>query len=299
MKSEISIVIPTYDSNKLETTLQSIINQTKISLVKEILVVGKHEFKGSDANQRYRYIPVLDRPTPARNRNIGCQEATEDWILFTDSDCIPQAEWVENIAKEFNSSNSIICGSVDVPPGMSYWGLCDHYAGFGDQAYRVFNGNSLPYAATLNFCIRKDLFTKLNGFNEVYTSAGGEDRDLCWRAALLGEKISYTQKAIVFHNHSRSSLKSAWNHLFHYGQVTVKFRGVNNSSNFTRRLGYSLIKLPILGEFLAFIRSFLRISIRLIQRPFLFKIIHIVPGIFLLEIAFNLGMVEEVRENAS
>ena len=131
---------------------------------------------------------------------------------------------------------------------MSYWGLCDHYAGFGDQAYRVFNGNSLPYAATLNFYIRKDLFTKLNGFNEVYTSAGGEDRALLLARSSARRKNFLHSKSNCFSQSFSIISKICVDPPLHYGQVTVKFRGVNNSSNFTRRLGYSLIKLPILGK---------------------------------------------------
>jgi GT2 family glycosyltransferase len=48
------------------------------------------------------------------------------------------------------------------------------------------------------FFIRKEVYRKLNGFDDDFF-AHQEEIDLCWRAFNLGYKIKYTSKSIVYH----------------------------------------------------------------------------------------------------
>ncbi|MCK6609263.1 MAG: glycosyltransferase family 2 protein, partial [Flavobacterium sp.] len=48
------------------------------------------------------------------------------------------------------------------------------------------------------FFIRKEVYQKLNGFDDDFF-AHQEEIDLCWRAFNLGYKIKYTSKSIVYH----------------------------------------------------------------------------------------------------
>ena len=48
------------------------------------------------------------------------------------------------------------------------------------------------------FFIRKEVYHKLNGFDDSFF-AHQEEIDLCWRAFNLGYKIKYTSKSVVYH----------------------------------------------------------------------------------------------------
>lgn len=48
------------------------------------------------------------------------------------------------------------------------------------------------------FFIRKEVYRKLNGFDDSFF-AHQEEIDLCWRAFNLGYKLKYTPKSVVFH----------------------------------------------------------------------------------------------------
>jgi GT2 family glycosyltransferase len=48
------------------------------------------------------------------------------------------------------------------------------------------------------FFIRKEVYRKLNGFDDSFF-AHQEEIDLCWRAFNLGYKIKYTSKSVVYH----------------------------------------------------------------------------------------------------
>ncbi len=299
-KLSISVIIPTLNSSGINETLKALVNQNKGEYVLDIIVAGKQTFDNSEDTCQIRYIEVEDQPSPARNRNIGVDHSLSEWILFTDSDCVPCENWVNYFIEEFSSSYSIIAGTVEVPEEMSYWGLCDHYVSFGDQARNVYTGTTLPYAATLNFCIRKELFLRLGGLNEIYTTAGGEDRDLCYRAGKIGEKILLAQKADVVHRHSRSDLRSAWDHISHYGEITVRFRFINvESQSWYWKFSSFLVRIPFLGEITAILRSLFHIFIRLCTRPYYLRQIQLLPGLLVLTFALYHGMVREIRKQKS
>ena len=48
------------------------------------------------------------------------------------------------------------------------------------------------------FFIRKEVYRKLNGFDDTFF-AHQEEIDLCWRAFNFGYKVKYTSKSIVYH----------------------------------------------------------------------------------------------------
>lgn len=54
------------------------------------------------------------------------------------------------------------------------------------------------WASGACFFIRKDIFRKLNGFDDDFF-AHQEEIDLCWRAFNLGYKTKYTFKSVVYH----------------------------------------------------------------------------------------------------
>jgi GT2 family glycosyltransferase len=54
------------------------------------------------------------------------------------------------------------------------------------------------WASGACFFIRKEVYRKLNGFDDDFF-AHQEEIDLCWRAFNLGYKAKYTSKSVVYH----------------------------------------------------------------------------------------------------
>jgi GT2 family glycosyltransferase len=297
MTDKISIVIPTYESASIHQTLAGISKQSALDQVAEVIVAGQQTDLDSGALPQLVYLPVHEKPTPARNRNAGVRQASAEWILFTDSDCLPHPDWVEEILNSIQSTASAYAGSVDVSPDIPYWGRCDHLIGFSLQAAGITRKGRLSYAATLNFCIRKELFLEMGGFDEHFETPGGEDRDLCWRLNQAGEKIIFIPQASVIHNHPRIDFRSAWMHLYHYGEVTARFRLRHYQENSQAwKMGNKVFKTPLLGEAAAFIRLTFRAIQRPIQQPALLRMLPYWPGMLLLDIAHTGGMVSTLRK---
>lgn len=298
MEGAISVVIPTYHSDSLQDTLDAIADQTAYDQIQEIIVTGQQEESGFAELPKIRFINVVDRPTPARNRNIGAIEATSEWVCFTDSDCIPAPDWIEQLQRAIVTGEVAVGGGVSVPSDIGYWGLCDHLLAFQGQLADRDSGRALKSAATLNFCIQRRLFMALGGFDESFSEAAGEDLDFCWRLREAGQTIAFAPKAVVCHNHPRRDLYSAWRHLYRYGEATCQVR-VNRGVSMTWRVGSPVAKLPVIGELAGLLRVGLRALQRVLTRPSLLRHWWTLPGITVLDAAHTLGMISAIRSDAA
>lgn len=297
IKTQISIVIPTYQSPQLDQTLQAIAGLQDLNYVQEVLVVGQQDPFEIPTLPGFRYIEVEEAPTPARNRNIGVQAARSEWVCFTDSDCRPNPNWLRQIRKAIEIEDRVaVAGAVCIPDKMPYWGICDHLLGFGLQTVEIAQPGKIPYAATLNFSIRRDVFLTLGGFDEKFTTAGGEDRDFGWQLKQAGYTIEYVPAAQVLHDHIRKDFVSAWQHIYHYGCVTAHFRQKYAETNPRKwQIFKSLASIPIIGEIAGLIRVALRNLMRIIQQPAYRRLAKYMPGITILDVAHTLGTIQTLR----
>jgi GT2 family glycosyltransferase len=300
MQFNVSIIIPALNSTQVNDLLLALSQQTCKEAIQEIILVGQQNFENLVNDIDFKYIHVEKEPTPARNRNIGVQHAKGDWICFTDTDCIPRPDWLARFMEFLTPEVNIMAGTVDVPAEISYWGRCDHLLAFGKQVIGISNRKTLEYAATLNFCMRKDLFLGLNGFNESFRTPSAEDREFCYRIRKNSDLIYLIPDAIVIHNHNRLSFRSCWNHLFHYGEATATFRMIHQEKNSsfwkTERI---LALIPVLGEFFALVRIFIRFWIRIFSRNAMRKYFRYQLGIAILDLAHTMGMIYTLRAYAA
>jgi GT2 family glycosyltransferase len=291
----ISIIIPTLNSKTINKTLEAISRCASVDVVKEILIIGQQESLGFPDEVKCQYIPVEESPTPPKNRNIGAELASGDWLLFVDSDCLPSTQWIETYLQAFKDQGEFYTGSVDLPDGMNYWSWCDHLLGFGDQVHGIFPGKYLSYTASINFAVTKAFYQRIGGFDESFTRAG-EDLDFSFRTIQNGQKIKFINDAVVFHYHSRNSLRIAWNHLFQFGEGTVRIRmKYRNRWSMMQKVGYSVVRLRILGEIIGFMRVVARACLRPFKRPRLFLYWKYLPGVFILDLAHTQGIIYNFR----
>jgi GT2 family glycosyltransferase len=290
-----SIIIPTYQSQQIQQTISAIDCQTQPSNIIEVLIVGQQDDLSLPDNSRFRYIRVEKNPSPARNRNVGAFMAKSEWLCFFDSDCVPSNDWFEKVISSLGNDN-IYVGAIDLLPDMPYWSWCDHLLSFGKQVNGIYKGKYLKYAATNNMVVRRNLFIQINGFDESYTLPAGEDYDFCTKARLLGENIRFIHHAVVLHNHTRKSFKNSWNHLYLYGESSVR-RRIKNNGELTRwhKFIYLLLSIKILGEIIGLGRVLGRAIQRMSSVPNYLKYWKYLPGIFLLDIAHTKGMISHLR----
>lgn len=191
----------------------------------ELLVVDNGSTDGSAKAAEEAGARVLReaRPNRCAARNRGANEAAGRWLVFTDSDCLPEAGWLEALDRAVAA----------LPPGSPVAGLggriasappqnpVEAYAelrGILDQAKFLEPGrlNSPPFAATANLAVRRSAFLEAGGFDPE--SQWGEDADLCWRLAEAGGTLQYVPEAAVIHCH-RATPRELWRQTRGYGRA--------------------------------------------------------------------------------
>lgn len=298
LMADVSIIIPTLHSPMLAATLHAACNQSAFDSVLEIIVVGQQENVDFARLPKVVFVPVQEKPSPARNRNIGARVARGDWLCFTDADCVPNSDWIEQIRHVCATGVASIGGAVAIAPEASYWGMCDHLLGFESQVAGLASASHIRFAATLNFCIRRDLFDALGGFDEEFRGAAGEDLDFCRRLYRAGYQITFAPHAVVQHHPPRQDFLSVWKHLYGYGEATVQLR-LKQKRDLVWRVAENLVRLPAVGECIGLGRVLLRAILRPLRRPGLLRYSWALPGMAVLDWAHTLSMIRAIRSHDS
>ena len=136
---------------------------------------------------------------PASARNFGVQQAKTDWILFTDSDCVPTASLLTGYLQVQN-------GSVGYAGNIKAYreGVISKYYEQQEilvppKVYEQPNKPRPDYLITANCLVWRPAFEKVGGFNETIKIAGGEDIDLGFKLLNIGQ-LTYAFDSIAKHN---------------------------------------------------------------------------------------------------
>lgn len=212
----ISVVVPVYNGGKtIRGTIEHLLRQS--FQPDEIIVVddGSTDETANILKSFGNRIKALSKTNggPASARNAGVRSATGTLIAFTDSDCFPDENWLQEMVKGFHSLRmggvgGRVCGASD--------GLIGEYV----DLHRWMNpqcagDGSVLYLVTANACFRSDVLVRASLFDERFHKAGGEDTELSVRLRNFGYELAFVESAIVRHRHKRTIrdyLKNIANH---------------------------------------------------------------------------------------
>lgn len=133
-----------------------------------------------------------DGQGPARARNRGWRAARGSWIAFTDDDCEPAPDWLERLL-----------GAARANPGAIVQGPTRPIPRERERLGPFARTRSItelgPWFETCNIAYEAELLARLDGFDEAFAEALGEDTDLGWRAVGLGAGHVWVEDAVVHH----------------------------------------------------------------------------------------------------
>jgi len=204
MEKQISIVIPTFNSAKvLGKCLESLANQTVRRERYEVIVVddgSTDETKDIAAKYSVKYIYQQNRG-PAAARNNGVKHAEGEVILFTDADCEPQPNWIEEMIKPLNDDHVVgVKGIYKTRQKEIIARLVQ--VEYEHKYERMKKFKYIDFIDTYAAGYRKDIFMKYGGFDERYPKASVEDQEFSFRLFRDGNKMVFNPEAVVYHRHS-------------------------------------------------------------------------------------------------
>ena len=192
----ISVVIATFNrSEKLAGCLTAVTHQSYSP--HEIIVVDDASTDNTQhlVQTRFpnvRYLRQTTNRGPAAARNQGVWLASGEIVAFTDDDCVPPPNWLQEIAAAFRRHPDVVgVGGYQDPPAAlianNRVARADHVSRlrrWGPRAHKEQHGGyEIPGLATNNVAYRRRLLVELGGFDENFPLAAGEDADLKLRMA--------------------------------------------------------------------------------------------------------------------
>ncbi len=205
--SDISIVIPVRNNQKgINLFLSEFFKTQNLeSYPQEIIIVDNQSKPEITIPKQFQVAPLSIRVIkcsklgPASARNMGIKSAQGDWILFTDSDCIPSESLITGYLNAMN-------GSIGYAGNVKAWSndvLSNYYETQEILVpLKVIEDGQMirpEYLITANALVWKKALEKIGGFNETIKIAAGEDIDLGFRLLEIGN-LSYSWESTVYHD---------------------------------------------------------------------------------------------------
>lgn len=207
----VSVIVPVYNSAKtIGKCLGGLLNQTSTAKY-EVIVVddGSNDATGHIVKSfDVKYIRK-GKAGPAAARNEGAKVAKGKILLFTDSDCVPNPDWVEKMTESLEKpgvagvKGAYITGQKSIVARFSQLEF--------EERYKMLEkAESIDMIDTHAGGYHKDIFMKMGGFDSSFPVANNEDTELSYRMSNSGYKMIFNPDAIVSHlRHSDTVAKYA------------------------------------------------------------------------------------------
>ena len=209
-RTVVSVVIPTYKPVYLIDTLKGLAQQTTHQPF-EVIVVENGDCDGKVTQWLQLFNKTLNithiyQPESGLNRarNRGVKESNSAIILLIDDDCIPAANWIEQVlfAHDQFPKAGVIGGQtkllfLDKPPRWLAGPLriLLSEANWSKTAQALRKGECLVGA---NFSFRKSIFDSVGGFEENIGMDGRTTPQLCHDETLFCYQVNSQNNPLIY-----------------------------------------------------------------------------------------------------
>lgn len=137
---------------------------------------------------------------PGAGRELAWREARAPLVAFTDDDCQPEPQWLEqSMAVLRRDGRAVVVGRTVPDPEQVH--LLVDFA----RTQRI---DDERFAQTCNVLYRREDLERVGGFDPGFTTPGGEDTDLALRVEAAGSPRVFAAGAVVRHDVRPTSLRA-------------------------------------------------------------------------------------------
>ncbi|MFZ5447754.1 MAG: glycosyltransferase [Thermodesulfobacteriota bacterium] len=200
-----SVVIPVFnEAQRLGDCLTSLVRQAGSNQEIEIIVVDDGSTDATpDVVRNFPEVRLLRqlRQGPAAARNLGAREARGEIVLFTDGDCIPLENWVQEMLAPFQAEPDLIgTKGVYITRQRSLTARFVQLE-YEDKYDNLAKRQYIDFIDTYSAGYRRRPFLEAGGFDQEFPVACAEDVELSYRLANSGSKLVFNPRAKVIHRH--------------------------------------------------------------------------------------------------
>ncbi len=196
-------------------------------------------------------------------RNVGANSSKGDVIVYTDSDCMADPDWLYYLVGTLLSGDYAGVGGPNISPPAENWIQACVAAAPGGPSHVLLTDVVAEHIPGCNMAFHRWAFEQVGGFDPEYRKAG-DDVDFCWRLQQSGGVIAFSPAAIVWH-YRRFTLQAfrkqqegygeaesllRFKHLVFFGPTgTAKWKGqIYGAPRFTWLVNKPVIYHGVFGE---------------------------------------------------
>jgi glycosyltransferase involved in cell wall biosynthesis len=155
-------------------------------------------------------------------RNVGCQAAAGEVIAFTDSDCMPDPDWLYFLVGTLLGTRYVAVGGPNLNPAARGPIPAAVAASAGAPTHVLLSDTEAEHIPGCNMAYWKWALEEVGGFDPDFRTAG-DDVDLCWRLMQAGHRIGFSPSAMVWH-HRRFTMQAYFRQQKGYGEAEAMLR---------------------------------------------------------------------------
>lgn len=155
-------------------------------------------------------------------RNHGYRAATGAIIAYTDSDCMPDPDWIYHLTQTLLRTGYAAAGGPNISPPAANWVQATVAAAPGSPSHVLLTDTEAEHIPGCNMAFHRWALDLIDGFDPRYRKAG-DDVDLCWRLMHHGHRIAFSPAAVVWH-HRRFTINAYFTQQKGYGEAEALLR---------------------------------------------------------------------------
>lgn len=216
----VTIIVPSYNRpSQLRSCLQSLSELTGGPYPTIVVDDGGSVDLDPVVAEHSDWVTLVRRENggPGAARNTGVAACTTELVCFTDDDCAPRADWVEQLVNTHaGEPMRLVGGRIDNALTKNVYSSASQSLSTYLYEFYQSDKNPMSFFTTNNMCCRRVDFLSIGGFDEEFRIAS-EDRDYSLRWKDAGGVMLYEHKAVVMHSHDLT-FGSFWKQHRNYGK---------------------------------------------------------------------------------
>jgi GT2 family glycosyltransferase len=215
----VSVIVAHFEQpDDLRRTLAALRAQTYPRELVEIVVVDDGSAEAPVVPDDVVLVRQADegfRLAAARNR--GAEAATGSVLCFLDADCAPEPRYVEELTRLPALSSDVVTvgrrrhadlsalpddAALDRLPAAVLFDDPSWLANAYERSADLLRADQRSYRYLIGavLCCTAEFFRETGGFDESFTTYGGEDWDWAWRCWTHGAVLAHVPAAVAWHN---------------------------------------------------------------------------------------------------
>lgn len=219
--AEVTVVVPVWnDSTGVQNLLSAIRKWDPEWYPAEVILIDDgsnpplHIDESAWSPLRVRILRHDTSQGAGAARNRGVEAAKTEWILFLDSDCIPEKDLLYQTAREIDGALGYVFKVLCVPRSF----FSHYYDEIGIfQPPLDEKGMPVTFLSGASL-VWKKAFLEAGGFLSL-PQAGGEDTEITRRLKEMG-RLKYLPNAVVWHD-VKATVGDFWRRFHRYGRAAA------------------------------------------------------------------------------